>query len=443
VAEQQKFNEALFRTAQIVRRAGRVRAATVQQQTRLRPDTVLQNLGALETAGLIEREAERTVSGDLTLPAPRNATWRLQPALGYTVGVCIERDRVVAAAFDLGADIRTQPATRSAPGLMGDPDAAVEVATSAIFDVLDEEPSGALFGIGIAIPTPVERARLTPSAIERRDGRSATRLSMQWRDRYIGRDVQAALSAADLSARVSVDNDASLGALGRFLHRLRGEGDPDVVPRDIAYVHVGAGVGMGLVLKGKHVRGGHGLAGELGHTRVDAAATCPRCNRPCLESVASLEAIRTQLARDVAGPLKVSEIEAMLTRRRRSDDPDARGAVWTAGAYLGRALGLAAMLVDPSEFVIGGPIVRFPAIANVFDAAVRHSFEEYRPPLDDTEVELRARISLDDSARDIPFSELLGAAGLAVRHPATDDWLAGQCVGLTARRRGLPRESRG
>ena len=85
--------------------------------------------------------------------------------------------------------------------------------------------------------------------------------------------------AAEMEARlglpVKLENDANVGALGE--HRFgaaRGA-------RDIAYVRLSAGIGLGLVLNGVPYRGRLGIAGELGHVRAvaDGGALC-RCGQP-------------------------------------------------------------------------------------------------------------------------------------------------------------------
>ena len=93
----------------------------------------------------------------------------------------------------------------------------------------------------------------------------------------------------DLSARVLIDNEANLGALGE--RRALGPG----APADLLFVALGAGIGAGLVLGGTLYRGATGAAGEVGLLRVGAQSVE-------LERVVSAGALAA--ARDVDAVLR-------------------------------------------------------------------------------------------------------------------------------------------
>lgn len=124
-----------------------------------------------------------------------------------------------------------------------------------------------------------------------------------------------------LGARaVTFDNEANLGALAE-LRAGAGRGRSSFV-----YVSGGRGVGAGIVLDGRLVRGGHGFAGELGHLIVDPGGEACTCGaRGCLETVAGL--------------------------RSGADE----GAVATA---LATALRSVVHLIDPEAIVLGGTFAR-------------------------------------------------------------------------------------
>ena len=91
-----------------------------------------------------------------------------------------------------------------------------------------------------------------------------------------------------------VENDVDAAALAEQAH---GYG------RDFAsfaFVWIGTGIGMGLVLDGRLHRGADGAAGDIGHVRVtdgdDTVCTCG--NTGCLEAVASGAAVARRLALD-------------------------------------------------------------------------------------------------------------------------------------------------
>ncbi len=76
--------------------------------------------------------------------------------------------------------------------------------------------------------------------------------------------VRASRLEAELGLPVILANDADLAALGEYTY---GAGRPST---DMVYVTVSTGVGAGVVLGGKLVRGRFSLA-EIGHTIIDHA----------------------------------------------------------------------------------------------------------------------------------------------------------------------------
>src|SRR5690606_13805063 len=80
---------------------------------------------------------------------------------------------------------------------------------------------------------------------------------------------------------VSVNNDASLGALGEWAF---GAGRSE---RNLVYINVVAEVGAVLLLDDRLYQGMSCMAGEIGHmTIVDDGPLCSCGNRGCLEAVA-------------------------------------------------------------------------------------------------------------------------------------------------------------
>jgi glucokinase len=167
-----------------------------------------------------------------------------------------------------------------------------------------------------------------------------------------------------LDATAVIDNDANAAAFGeaRF-----GSGRGH---RNILYVNVGTGIGAGLILNGSLYHGQHGMAGEIGHvTVVPDGPPCPCGKRGCLEAVASGRAIgrRAQEAAradpQAAGHLlalaggDAGAIDGTLVLAgARTGDPLALRLVGETAEYLGRALGNAANVVDPSMIVVGGGV---------------------------------------------------------------------------------------
>jgi predicted NBD/HSP70 family sugar kinase len=138
-------------------------------------------------------------------------------------------------------------------------------------------------------------------------------------------------------APVLVDNDVNLAALAE--HRLgRAAGESS-----FAYVYVGAGLGVGLYIGDQLIRGTHGLAGEIGYL--------PGVVSPTLAG----DLAANGFGRSDAPSNDVAAVLALLD----GADADALGRLAEAVA---RAIVSVAAVVDPSLFLLGGPVGTHPAL---------------------------------------------------------------------------------
>lgn len=128
---------------------------------------------------------------------------------------------------------------------------------------------GAVIGVGVAAPGPLDPAR---GVLQRVVG------FPQW----AGYPLRDALSRR-LGLPVVLDKDTTAAATGLALH-----GDA----ASFAYLHLGTGLGAGVVLGGRVHRGGRDSAGEFGHQVLRLDGPPCRCGkRGCVE-VLCLDAVR-------------------------------------------------------------------------------------------------------------------------------------------------------
>ena len=169
--------------------------------------------------------------------------------------------------------------------------------------------------------------------------------------------------AGQLSGRIGFPcravNDANAAALGEMWQG-GAKGFDNVI-----MVTLGTGVGGGVIVDGKLMRGIHGAAGEFGHMKVNPAETEPcGCGKyGCLEQYASATGIvRTAhkiLAADHTNSAlrKIDNITAKdVFDCAKDGDLLAMKAVESFADYLGRALAGVAEVADPDIFVIGGGV---------------------------------------------------------------------------------------
>lgn len=173
--------------------------------------------------------------------------------------------------------------------------------------------------------------------------------------------------AVELRARCGlptvVENDANAAAWGEYRYG-GGHGD------DTVCVTVGTGVGGGIVLDGRLLRGHWGFAAEIGHVRVvPGGRPCGCGQRGCWEQYASGQALVSQ-ARELAtaDPAGASVLLALgdgtpdgiqgpqVTAAALAGDPVAVQTFEIIGGWVGEGLASFAALLDPAVFVVGGGV---------------------------------------------------------------------------------------
>ncbi len=99
----------------------------------------------------------------------------------------------------------------------------------------------------------------------------------------------------EFGVHTNVVNDANAEAVGE---KHFGAGN-DV--KDFVLLHLGYGIGMGIVLKGKLYTGNFGVSGEIGHTSIDrkTGKKCDCGNIGCVELYAGLEGILNDISAEI------------------------------------------------------------------------------------------------------------------------------------------------
>ncbi|MFE1379370.1 ROK family protein [Streptomyces sp. NPDC058740] len=227
----------------------------------LTPQAVSKITARLRAGGLVADAGRRASTGGK--PA---TVLRLVPGAAHAVGVHLDRDELTAVLLDLAG---ARVAVRRAPldlGAGAEPVlAAVRAEVAALHAARPGrgEPLRAnVLGVGVAMPGPLDHLTGTPGRVTG---------FPEW-DGFPLRDELA----RRLGLPVVVDKDTNAAALGLALR--------PGAPGSFAYVHLGTGLGAGLVLGGAVLRGGRTGAGELGHQTVQLdGPPCDCGGRGCLE----------------------------------------------------------------------------------------------------------------------------------------------------------------
>jgi glucokinase len=306
------------------------------------------------------------------------------------IGVDLGGTKLLAGTVDRELNVHHR-AHRPAAG--GDRAAVLDRVVDAVREAIAAAP-GEVLGVGFGIPSLIDRAR----------GIAVSTVHLPIADLPF-RDIMA----ERLGVPVTVDNDANVAMLAE--HRFGAASGTD----HAVLLTIGTGIGSGIVVDGRLVRGAVGAAGELGHMVVDLDG--PRCqgncpNRGCLEALVSGSAIgRAGLLAaeaDPDGPLGLAlaggraMTGALVTELAHDGDPAARTCLRAAGEALGVGLSNIVNIFNPEVVVIGGGVI---AAGDLL--------------LDPAREEMRARaLSPSRDARVVPArfgaeSGMLGAAVLA------------------------------
>jgi predicted NBD/HSP70 family sugar kinase len=141
---------------------------------------------------------------------------------------------------------------------------------------------------------------------------------------------------------IVVGNDANLGVIGEHL-RGAGRGIDDLL-----YISCERGVGGGMILNGAPVRGGIGLAGEVGHVRVREDGTRCACGRRgCWETEVGTAALARKALRKRVDVAQILEASA-------DGQPAALAACRDVAWWLGAGIGSLMNVVQPRRVVVGG-----------------------------------------------------------------------------------------
>ncbi len=159
---------------------------------------------------------------------------------------------------------------------------------------------------------------------------------------------------------VKVDNDVRCAALAE-LNYGAGKGACNMI-----CITVGTGIGSGLIVNGKLVRGASNAAGELGHIKLqmENGPICGCGDRGCLEAFASGPAIVAMAEEYIKGGKSTKYRELanpditpyIVAEAAKQGDVVACKIFETIGNYIGIGLASVVNLLNPEKIVIGGGV---------------------------------------------------------------------------------------
>jgi predicted NBD/HSP70 family sugar kinase len=319
-----------------LRERGRISQADIARMTGLSRTTVHTFVAELKDSGMVH-EVEASVP-DVRGGRPAVLLVLRDSSLAV-VGIDFGHSHVQVAVADLVHNLLAE--RRCDLDVNHHAAEALDTATRMVDEVLIEAhmQRKSLIGAGIGIPGPVDRARGTVGSTTILPGWTGLRIENEMQER--------------LGIPVEIENDANLGALAEMSWGAGRE------CANFAYIKVATGIGAGLVIDGRLLRGASGTAGEIGHTTLDeSGALCYCGNRGCLETVASGPAI-IQLVGLVDGEVpSLSRIVELAV----AGDVRCRRAISDAGHEIGVAVAGLCNLINPERVIVGGLLSRTGAV---------------------------------------------------------------------------------
>jgi predicted NBD/HSP70 family sugar kinase len=251
-------------------------------------------------------------------------------------------------------EVREMPTRRRPTGL-------VKELAGHVRAILAAHPEfGACVGLGVVVSGMVDldgqRMRYSPT--------------LGWRNV----DLREPLAAA-LKLPVVVENSVKACVLAQ-VWGARGDA---MVDGPVAFVNVSDGVGVGIAIDGKLLRGANNIAGEFGHLTLNSTGPLCSCGQKgCLEAYVSKRAVIARyLGTDASWTGETAPRGASMesiVARARGGEVKARETLEETGTYLGQGFASIVKAIDPRRIYVGGEIT---AAWDLIAPAVRRSLRAH------------------------------------------------------------------
>lgn len=352
-----------------IRASGPCSRADLARVSRLSKPTVSLALANLERAGLVWLAGQRT-----GVPGRSALLYEVRPEAGFVLGLDIGMQFLRGAIADLSGTVRAH--SSRAVVASGPVERVAELVRLA--DDLCHEA-------GIARSSVTQTVVGSPGVYDlKRDLITLTGGLPGW-------DQPEALSAlrSAFGPALVIENDVNAATLAERAHGVGKETE------NFAFVHVGTGIAMGLVLGGRLYRGAHGVAGEIAYMPLGGPETSApdhvpglvpggpdgpdgpdrvnpdRANpdearrRGALETAAAADGIvRAARRTGMRGDITARSVFAAAA----DGDPRATAVVAGEARLVASAVCCVVTVVDPSLVVLGGGVGQAPGFAEMVRA---------------------------------------------------------------------------
>ncbi len=402
MSEQSKISRRMSQSAivQAIASYGPVSRASVAKLTGLSKQTVSEIVGNLETDGWV-----RTVGETEGHVGRRAVIYEISPGAATVASVDLGATKVRVAFCDLMGRVlaeRVEPTERS--GGLNVIEQVGRLVQATERDA--KEPCGDLKIAVVGVP----------GVYDPKTGAVLMAPNIVGIDQF---DLAAAVQRR-LGIEIFVENDVNLAALGEHWLGNRREDD------NFVFISVGTGIGAGVVVGGKLIRGTTGAAGEIGFLPFGADPFEAESHKVgALERVTATSAIVSNYF-ELSG--RKSDVPGVFDAAN-AGDAAAQETLDRVARQIARAAAAIAAVVDPSLIVVGGSI---GARTELLERIVRFSSQCYPGKITiersklGTHAALAGGVSIALSHLHVSiFAEGQKGAEILIPPPAIEDFKAG------------------
>ncbi len=341
-----------------IRSSGPYSRADLARVSGLSKPTVSLALANLERAGLVQSAGQRT-----GVPGRTALLYEVRPEVGFVLGLDIGLRYLRGAVADLAGEVRARVSMPVRAVTLGD-------RVAELVELADE----------LCVRAGITRAEIIQTVVgspgvydPRRDRMALTGGLPGWNQPEALTVLRAAFGPA-----LAIENDVNAATLAE---RALGVGQE---VENFAFVHVGTGIGMGLVLGGRLYRGVRGVAGEIAFmplggdpqawadlesmaaedTIIDPADAR---RRGTLETAAGADGVVR--AAGEAGLIGLTTARSVFEAAAAGNER-AAAVVDREARLIAAAVCCVISVVDPSLIVLGGGIGQAPGFAEAVSAAL-------------------------------------------------------------------------
>ena len=322
-------------------RQGPIDRASISRLTKLSPTTCTAITKTLIQHKVVEEVGEGASSG-----GRKPILLRVNKDYGHLIGVVRSEGSILVTLFNMGFEVLQEVAVEESGPLLE----SFNIIIEEVSKILDANDVNNILGMTISTHGVVDTVNQTIVG--------ASSLKMEEKLSYRG------LFEAAFDFPVFIENDSNIVAYGekRLLYTNRDS---------LVHIGVGTGVGAGIVLGDRMIKGRYGYIGEIGHISMDRNG--PHCycgNKGCLETMASLTALYHKIDFGMEAG-SAGDLDQWVRRRGKSYDLEGLLKAADAGnrfaidlmmeeaELLYQAVICVVNLYDPEVITIGGFGIEF------------------------------------------------------------------------------------